>query len=490
LKKSSPSGPENHAPSPPAPEIAGWWRRVSHTVVKRGVGRRQLACGLGSLLAIFLGIWVEGENWNRVAEVRRNSQTMASDRFHAAARVEAHFRKVNSLYFRYSIGVGTATTADIRSETMVFREFLLNLRGAGMTTGQREAVDRLQVAAGDYLQHVEPVLDNPLRGEALLDWRRMKEALFARMLFHCTELRGEEQRALGQYWEDSLVDIVELERSLITSSILLLGIGAAVAVMFYAGVVDPLQRNLRRSQSIIQQQEKLSSLGMLAAGVAHEIRNPLTSIKARLFVQQSFLRRHSEEWEDNVFIAEEISRLERIVRDFLAFARPSDPEFAPVPARAALREAAELLAPELRACQIEVQEEFAGDPVVRADPPQLKQVLINLIRNAVDSIGRNGVITLSCSRQVRQTSSRAAAFGVLSVRDTGKGISAEARQRLFDPFFTTKPNGTGLGLSTAARILEKHGGLLEHESELNRGTRFHVLLPEHSDHDPAKDLNR
>jgi signal transduction histidine kinase len=485
LKQSSPTGLDYEAPPPPPPEVAGWWRKGRFTAMALFASRRKMLCGLGALLALWLGVWVEGENWKRVAEVRRNSQTMASDRFHVAARVEARIRKLNSLYFRYSIGVGAATPADIRAETVLFREFLTDLKEAVMTDGQRQVVERLRAVAGEYLQHVEPVLENPLRGDALSDWRRKKETLVSMMLSRCTEMRGEEQQALGQYLEDSRVDIAELERSLIASSIMLLGIGAAVAVMFYVGVVDPMRRNLRRSRSIIQQQEKLSSLGMLAAGVAHEIRNPLTSIKARLFAQQTFLNRHSEEWDDNVFIAEEISRLERIVRDFLAFARPSDPELAPVPVRAALREAAELLGPELRAHRIDVREEFVGDPVV------LKQVLINLVGNAVDSIGQDGVVTLCCYRQVRQPSSRRAAdYIVLGIRDTGKGLSAEARQRLYDPFFTTKPNGTGLGLSTAARIIEKHGGLLEYESELNRGTLFRILLPEYADHDPAKDLDR
>ncbi|MFM1769587.1 MAG: hypothetical protein RJA22_2116 [Verrucomicrobiota bacterium] len=284
-------------------------------------------------------------------------------------------------------------------------------------------------------------------------------------------------------------EVESLHRLQTWSSAVLLGVGAGLAVLLYRGLIAPLQERLRQSQRVIERQEKLSSLGVLAAGIAHEIRNPLTSIRVRLFTQQALLKPGSEEHEDNVFLTGEIARLERIVKDFLAFARPADPQPAPLPASRPLREVAPLLAPELRKSGIVLREEYLADPVVQADAGQIKQVLINLVRNAADAItgttgaspatgpAERGTITLRTRTEIRRRRGGSASWAILEVADTGPGIPPEVQGRLFDPFFTTKASGTGLGLSMALRIVEKHGGLLEYSTAPGRGTLFRIVLP-------------
>jgi signal transduction histidine kinase len=120
---------------------------------------------------------------------------------------------------------------------------------------------------------------------------------------------------------------------------------------------------------------------------------------------------------------------------------------------------------------------------VRADPQQLKQVLINLVQNAAESIGREGIITLRVSGEEAWFANEQKPAAVLAITDTGKGIPKEVQKRLFDPFFTTKDGGTGLGLPTAARIVEKHGGELRYETHPTRGTTFEVVLPRVIDHE-------
>jgi len=272
-------------------------------------------------------------------------------------------------------------------------------------------------------------------------------------------------------------DIAALHRMLTWSSVVLLVMGAAAAVLVYQGLFRPLQERLRQSQRIIERQEKLSSLGVLAAGVAHEIRNPLTSIKVRLFTQQQLLKPGTEEHDDNVFLTEEITRLENIVKDFLAFARPGDPEFVSIKATQAMRELVPLLQPELRKSGIALKEEYLADPNLKADLSQLKQVIINLVKNAADAIVRDGAITLRTRIETLGRGGAASARAILEVQDTGPGVPAEIQKRLFDPFFTTKASGTGLGLSIAARILEKHGGRLEYSTTPSRGATFRLVLP-------------
>jgi len=132
---------------------------------------------------------------------------------------------------------------------------------------------------------------------------------------------------------------------------------------------------------------------------------------------------------------------------------------------------------ELEQAAITVKLEVSEPAWVLADTYQLKQVLINLVQNAADSIGRNGVITLGLKTGAGMLAGNHRRVGILSVADTGQGIPFEVQKRLFDPFFTTKEGGTGLGLAIAARIVEKHGGLLRYKTETNRGATFEIVLP-------------
>jgi len=234
---------------------------------------------------------------------------------------------------------------------------------------------------------------------------------------------------------------------------------------------------LVESQAIMERQEKLASLGMLAAGVAHEIRNPLTAIKTWLFMQQKHIQPGSAERAEADVIAGEISRLERIVKDVLLLARPSEPDFATVSSEKPLQQVQALLAPELQKLNIKLLTENSTAASIRVDLQQIQQVLINLIQNAAESIDHDGTIILRTRLDTKRLAERVGEVVILEVADSGKGIAPQVEKRLFDPFFTTKDAGTGLGLSIAARIIEKHGGALQYQTQLHRGTTFGIVLP-------------
>jgi signal transduction histidine kinase len=283
---------------------------------------------------------------------------------------------------------------------------------------------------------------------------------------------------MSRFLADSQKSLRFLRVLVFSSLFLLFVLGAWLAGMVYREMINPLRMKLVESRAIIERQEKLASLGVLAAGVAHEIRNPLTAIKARLFTQQKALRPGSPELEDATVIGNEINRLDRIVKDVLQFARPSEPKLALLPAATALREVRDLLGPELERNAIQLNIEPANGAVVRADLQQLKQVLINLVQNAAESIGHDGRIVLRERRDTARLDGQPTSVVILEVEDTGKGISPQVQARLFDPFFSTKEGGTGLGLSIAARIMEKHGGALEFQTHVNHGTTFGIVLPQ------------
>jgi signal transduction histidine kinase len=250
-----------------------------------------------------------------------------------------------------------------------------------------------------------------------------------------------------------------------------------LAVVVWRDMIRPLRMRLVESEDIIARQEKLASLGVLAAGVAHEIRNPLTAIKARLFTQRKQLMPGSAAAEDAEVISGEIHRLERIVRDFLAFARPGAPELSQVKAGPLLHSVQTLLQPQLDRDSVHLSVSTVEDLEVQADPAQLKQVLINLVQNAADASGPNGRVHLGARSAVQRLRNVTTPVVILEVSDSGPGIPADIQGRLFDPFFTTKENGTGLGLAIALRIVERHGGALEFQTQPGRGTVFGVVLP-------------
>jgi len=252
----------------------------------------------------------------------------------------------------------------------------------------------------------------------------------------------------------------------------------ALAAVVYRDLIAPLRVRLVASEAIAERREKLASLGLLAAGVAHEIRNPLTAIKTALFLQRKKLQPGAAEQADVELVEGEIVRLERIVNQFLSFARPAQPELAATTAEEILQDVHSLLGPTLAKADIALVREESGPLRVRVDASQIKQVLINLVQNASDSIGRSGTITLRARADRTRSANGDNGVVVLEVADTGKGITPEVEKRLFDPFFTTKDQGTGLGLSIAARIVQMNGGALQYQTQVNRGSTFGIVLPQ------------
>jgi signal transduction histidine kinase len=258
---------------------------------------------------------------------------------------------------------------------------------------------------------------------------------------------------------------------------LLLGAIVVVVALLYGDVVRPLREQLLDSEALLAKREKLAALGTLAAGVAHEIRNPLTAIKARLYTLRRTLMADDGK-EDVEAITNEVDRLERIVRDVLGYARPADAVLGQVELSSWLREFAAFVEPELTAAKNELTVDAAVTANVEIDANQLRQVMLNLVRNAQEALeGRPGRIELALHRERAPLRGETAEVAVLSVTDNGPGIPANIQQRLFDPFFTTKPAGTGLGLAIVAHLVENQAGEIKFQSAPGTGTRFAVHLP-------------
>jgi signal transduction histidine kinase len=272
------------------------------------------------------------------------------------------------------------------------------------------------------------------------------------------------------------------------ASVVLGGLVGALIFLAYLLVITPLRTKLTETTAAVERQEKLASLGVLAAGIAHEIRNPLTAMKFRLFSFKNELPEALADHEDLQVIQSEINRLERIVQDFLLFARPSEPHPAETRADTLMEEVAGLLRPQLAKQEIELKLDSLEAVVTLADKQQVHQVLLNLVQNAAEAIGRKGTVTLRVRSGAAKLAKRSTPVVIFEVSDTGKGIPRDHERRIFDPFYSTKEGGTGLGLPIAARTAEKNGGFLQYQTELNRGTTFSLVLPRVTEHATNTDI--
>jgi Amt family ammonium transporter len=235
---------------------------------------------------------------------------------------------------------------------------------------------------------------------------------------------------------------------------------------------------LEATQRQLFQAEKLAALGKLSAGIAHEIRNPLTSIKILIYSLADPGASDASREKDLKVIESEIERVNKIIRQFLEFARPRPPSLEAADARKLVAETLALVGYEIESQGIEVERKDEGAlPPVAMDREQIKQVLLNLILNALQAMPGGGKLRIQTALIRFGGGEKAAQAVEIRVQDTGGGIPAEIQSRIFEPFFSTKEEGIGLGLSVAQRIVEEHQGRIRMESHGGQGTVFSIALP-------------
>ena len=242
--------------------------------------------------------------------------------------------------------------------------------------------------------------------------------------------------------------------------------------------VEERTNEIREMQAHLIQQEKLASLGKLAAGIAHEINNPLGGILIYSHLLLEDMKKEDPRYDNLAKIVKETTRCKDIVKGLLQFAHPKEPEAIQIFINAALDNALSFLESQSVFQNITIKKQFSSDlPPVVADRSQLQQVFINIILNAADAMSNEGILFL------KTYMGGGGQFINISISDTGHGIKKEDRSRLFEPFFTTKEvgAGTGLGLAICYSIIQKHGGTIEVESEVGKGSTFTVKLPVRKD---------
>ncbi len=239
--------------------------------------------------------------------------------------------------------------------------------------------------------------------------------------------------------------------------------------LFFKGTQAMLaQENDRLRQELVQS-EKFKAVSTLAAGMAHEIKNPLTSLKT--FAQYLPQKYDDPEYREKFsrIVEQEVDKMNGLVQRLLEFARPSAPQLRDVRLGQVVSEALELIQEKLLRKQVKVSRALEYQEIIQADNVQLKQALLNILLNSLDAVAVGGRITISASRTNGTVH--------ISVQDTGQGIPKASLSRVLDPFYTTKPDGTGLGLTVVDSIVRAHGGRMSLESEEGIGTTVSLTLP-------------
>ena len=238
--------------------------------------------------------------------------------------------------------------------------------------------------------------------------------------------------------------------------------------------IDQTNWELEKSREHLQQAEKMAMVGTLAAGMAHSIRNPFTSVKMRIFSLSRYLDLSSTEKEDFEVISEEIRHIDTILQNFLEFSRPPKLKIQQISPSMIVDLVIQLLGHRLKSYDVTikvVRKQLL--PEIEADPEQLKEVLVNLVINACESMNGGGMIEIDEKEEFIKSLGHVV---ILKISDNGPGIPASIKDKIFQPFFTTKEEGTGLGLSIVERIIKEHGGTIEVLSKNGQGASFIITL--------------
>ncbi len=390
------------------------------------------------LLAASLLAWAGVLAWYDLNHLRKEISVVQSSSFHLAEHIPEKMLALNATLRSLGSPPDPAVMADFQRQAADMKLWVRTNKLLVTSAPQRDTLGRIEAALDDYVTRATRLEQENMRAASGAQPRAAPERAEqdpSPIPALAAELRAAEQAALQRFVTDSRRSMGRLYFHVLFSAGVALVLGVAALRVIQVVRIAPLEAKLARSHSLLYQQEKLAALGTLAAGVAHEVRNPLTAIKLRLNSLKRATPGNASAADDLAVINAEVKRLERIVGDVLQFARPTAPRIETFSPRTLFEQVQHLFGPQLEAAGIRLQLEAPPEVSVQADSQQIQQVLINLVQNAADNTPRGGFITLRARAGKARLPSGPAPVTILEVADTGKGIAPEVAKRLFDPFF-------------------------------------------------------
>jgi two-component system, NtrC family, sensor histidine kinase HydH len=250
-----------------------------------------------------------------------------------------------------------------------------------------------------------------------------------------------------------------------------------LAIGVFSGILLDSERSSRNkkeeAERRLQQAEKLSSIGQMVASIAHEIKNPLGSIKGAVQILKDDTTPENDKKEFTGIIEKEVDRLDTVVRGYLSFSKPVSTALVEIDLNVILDTTIKQMRFECNDNNIDLVFSPVAIPKIKGDPDKLHQLFLNILLNSMQAMSRGGKIEINCRKIVDSGRN----WVEVRIKDDGQGIPSENLKRIFEPFFSTKTQGTGLGLATVKAIVDEHLGAIRAESEIGKGTTFIIAFP-------------
>lgn len=434
--------------------------------------------------------------------------------FEIAWRLETDLATQKGFVSYYFMDGNPAWLKDLAAHRRVFKKQLEKVLTVTEDQSQRFIVAEISSRYAQYVASMDEVIQFYKAGEREKG-EHLQETLrpaFAKILALSRNFKNSERKSVEQIKDKSYSQGVKLRVVAATAVLIVLMLGLLLAFLLVRGILEPLRLlaqetfrengshgpeddvsalkegvhglmeeydqtyfELKRSREHLMQSEKMALVGKLAAGTAHSIRNPLTSVKMRLFSLNRSLDLDSIQQEDFDVISQEIDHVDNIMQNFLEFSRPPKLMLQGVSPSEVIDQTVLLLQHRLESSNTTLTIQRRQPlPKLQADPEQLKEAFVNIVVNACEAMEPGGAITVREEEKFTEKGDRQA---IITFSDNGPGIPKRVQTKVFEPFFTTKEAGSGLGLSIVARIIQQHGGQVDVESEEGQGTSFIVMLP-------------
>ena len=422
---------------------------------------------LAAVAIVGLSAWLAVRAIGGIEVIQAASDDLELRRFRIAAKLRTQVHRLSASMLRYQVTGDAAFRDRFEQNREQLESFIEENRKLLDTAEEKTTLKEIEEGLAEYFEDAHALMEGRDRREraelSVERIERIKGELDA-IIELANELGDARKDAFRKLLADYRLSARVLQRSIFGVLVVLAIVLAGLSWLGYRVFFAPLRGELQAAKD-------LANVGILASGIAHEIRNPLTAMKARAFALKALVDDPKALRQAEV-IEGEIDRLERVVRGVLDFARPAELDRQVVKLDAYLKEIHELVEPEMSAKAIGFKCSIDEAFEVRIDPAQMKQVILNLLRNAGEACPESGSEVELGGRCVNGRI-------IIYVRDNGAGIPEEYQAKLFEPFYSKKPAGTGLGLSIARNIVRKHGGELSFETKDTKGTTFTITLPDH-----------
>lgn len=436
---------------------------------------------VSALIAGFMGtliVVITFSSQRQVSVLRTQLNNVDSESSGIFNQFQESLRALNSDMLRYGTGHDPIVWNKASHAAVVLNLWIEKQMILLRSPAEMDLLKKIQLAYGNYLNalqvfHVRVQLLNG-RSASLADFAPVRER--SQQLFDLGQaLARAHYQSHNELLQHANRSLKKLHASILILVGLLFLLGIAMAFGVYRNLIAPLHVRLMESRSFAERHESLASLGLLASGVAMEIRNPLTSVKIGVCFQKNKFQPGSAERAEAEVVEMEIRRLEKIVDDFLTLTRLATPKPAALQLEEFLKELRRFFVPQLASFDIQLVIDITAPLLVHVDAAQLRQVIINLVQYTANQIGRNGCITLRVRPDRKHLAGHETKVVVFEVVDTGKDILPENKKNLSEPLFSSEMEAGGLGLSIAAQIIRKNGG--EIQRQVNQGLTFAIILP-------------